>query len=36
MSEREDIFADDMRGLIEQQRLCYHATADGAPNLSAK
>ena len=38
MSERRDILTDGMRGLIEEQRLCYVATvdADGAPNLSAK
>src|SRR5690242_11031775 len=38
MSERGDILTDDMRRLIEDQRLCYVATADadGAPNLSAK
>jgi uncharacterized protein len=38
MTERRDILTDDMRRLIEEQRLCYVATADadGAPNLSAK
>jgi uncharacterized protein len=38
MSERREILTDDMRRLIEEQRLCYVATADadGAPNLSAK
>jgi hypothetical protein len=38
MSEGNDILTDDMRRLIEEQRLCYVATADadGAPNLSAK
>lgn len=38
MSERRDILTDEMRRLIEEQRLCYVATADavGAPNLSAK
>jgi uncharacterized protein len=38
MRERTDILTDDMRRLIEGQRLCYVATADadGAPNLSAK
>jgi hypothetical protein len=38
MSKRRDILTDDMRRLIEEQRLCYVATADadGAPNLSAK
>jgi uncharacterized protein len=38
MSEQRDILTDDMRRLIEAQRLCYVATvdADGAPNLSAK
>jgi predicted pyridoxine 5'-phosphate oxidase superfamily flavin-nucleotide-binding protein len=38
MSERRDILTGEMRRLIEEQRLCYVATADagGAPNLSAK
>jgi predicted pyridoxine 5'-phosphate oxidase superfamily flavin-nucleotide-binding protein len=38
MREHGDILTDDMRRLIEEQRLCYVATADadGAPNLSAK
>jgi predicted pyridoxine 5'-phosphate oxidase superfamily flavin-nucleotide-binding protein len=38
MSEQVDILTTDMRRLIEEQRLCYVATADadGAPNLSAK
>jgi predicted pyridoxine 5'-phosphate oxidase superfamily flavin-nucleotide-binding protein len=38
MSERNEMLTDDMRRLIEEQRLCYVATADadGAPNLSAK
>jgi predicted pyridoxine 5'-phosphate oxidase superfamily flavin-nucleotide-binding protein len=38
MSKETDILTDDMRRLIEEQRLCYVATVDaeGAPNLSAK
>ena len=38
MSEQRDILTDEMRRLIEAQRLCYVATvdADGATNLSAK
>jgi predicted pyridoxine 5'-phosphate oxidase superfamily flavin-nucleotide-binding protein len=38
MSEQTGILTTDMRRLIEEQRLCYVATADadGAPNLSAK
>jgi uncharacterized protein len=38
MNDRNDILTGDMRRLIEEQRLCYVATADadGAPNLSAK
>jgi predicted pyridoxine 5'-phosphate oxidase superfamily flavin-nucleotide-binding protein len=38
MSEEKDTLTDDMRRMIEEQRLCYVATADalGAPNLSAK
>jgi uncharacterized protein len=38
MTEQRDILTEDMRRLIEAQRLCYVATvdADGAPNLSAK
>jgi predicted pyridoxine 5'-phosphate oxidase superfamily flavin-nucleotide-binding protein len=38
MSDETDNLTDDMRRLIEEQRLCYVATVDaeGAPNLSAK
>lgn len=30
MSERKDILTEDMRRLIEEQRLCYVATAESA------
>ena len=38
MSDETDKLTDDMRRLIEEQRLCYVATVDaeGGPNLSAK
>ena len=29
MSAHNDILTDDMRRLVEEQRLCYVATADG-------
>ncbi len=35
MSERKDILTDDMRRLIEEQRLCYVATAESS-ELAAK
>ncbi len=38
MDQNTDMLTEDMRRLIEEQRLCYVATADadGSPNLSAK